>query len=201
MLALARDPGVPLLERCKFLAIFTSNLDEFFMVRVATVQDALEAGRLPSTPDKLAREDVLDRDRRAGGRADRRAEPHLAARSCGPRWPRRGIEVTDYADLGAAERRAVDERFDREVYPVLTPLAVGPGLPFPYISGLSLNLGLRVRDPVKGETRFARVKVPPRLPRLIPVDDRLVLHRGRDRGPRGAALPGHGGRRDRRASG
>ena len=83
--------------------------------------------------------------------------------------------MSDYADLGAADRRAVDERFDREVYPVLTPLAVGPGLPFPYISGLSLNLGLRVRDPVKGETRFARVKVPPRLPRLIPVDHQLVF--------------------------
>jgi polyphosphate kinase len=174
VLALARDPGVPLLERCKFLAIFTSNLDEFFMVRVATVQDALEAGRLPSTPDKLAREDVLDRIR------DRVVEqtveqgriwhdellPELAAAR---------IQIADYAELGPAERRAVDERFDREVYPVLTPLAVGPGLPFPYISGLSLNLGLRVRDPVNGEARFARVKVPPRLPRLIPVNHRLVF--------------------------
>ncbi|HSJ73266.1 MAG TPA: polyphosphate kinase 1 [Miltoncostaeaceae bacterium] len=174
VLALARDPGVPLLERCKFLAIFTSNLDEFFMVRVATVQDALEAGRLPSTPDKLAREVVLDRvhERVVELTAEQsrvwneQLRPELAAA---------GIRVTDYYDLGAGERRAVDERFDREVYPVLTPLAVGPGLPFPYISGLSLNLGLRVRDPVKGETRFARVKVPPRLPRLIPVDDRLVF--------------------------
>jgi polyphosphate kinase len=174
VLALARDPGVPLLERCKFLAIFTSNLDEFFMVRVATVQDALEAGRLPSTPDRLAREDVLDRIR------DRTVEltveqgriwhdellPELAAAR---------IQIADYAELGPAERRTVDERFDREVYPVLTPLAVGPGLPFPYISGLSLNLGLRVRDPVNGEARFARVKVPPRLPRLIPVNHRLVF--------------------------
>jgi polyphosphate kinase len=174
VLALARDQGVPLLERCKFLAIFTSNLDEFFMVRVATVQDALEAGRLPSTPDKLGREVVLDRiqERVAELTAeqsriwDEELRPELAAA---------GILVTDYGDLGAEERRAVDERFDREVYPVLTPLAVGPGLPFPYISGLSLNLGLRVRDPVNGETRFARVKVPPRLPRLIPVDDRLVF--------------------------
>ena len=76
--------------------------------------------------------------------------------------------------LDAAERAAVDEAFDREVYPALTPLAVGPGLPFPYISGLSLNLGLRVRDPATGETRFARVKVPPRLPRLMPAGARLV---------------------------
>jgi polyphosphate kinase len=174
VLALARDSGVPLLERCKFLAIFTSNLDEFFMVRVATVQDALEAGRLPSTPDKLAREDVLDRiqERVAELTAE---QSRIWNEELRPELAAAGIRVTDYADLGAEERRAVDERFDREVYPVLTPLAVGPGLPFPYISGLSLNLGLRVRDPVNGETRFARVKVPPRLPRLIPVDDRLVF--------------------------
>jgi polyphosphate kinase len=174
VLALARDPDVPLLERCKFLAIFTSNLDEFFMVRVATVQDALESGRLPSTPDKLAREDVLDRihERVAELAAE---QSHIWNDELHPQLAEAGIEVSDYADLGTAERRAVDERFDREVYPVLTPLAVGPGLPFPYISGLSLNLGLRVRDPVNGETRFARVKVPPRLPRLIPVDHRLVF--------------------------
>ena len=174
VLALARDPDVPLLERCKFLAIFTSNLDEFFMVRVATVQDALESGRLPSTPDKLAREDVLDRihERVTELTAE---QTRIWHEELSPGLAAAGIRVTDYDDLGADERRAVDERFDREVYPVLTPLAVGPGLPFPYISGLSLNLGLRVRDPVKGETRFARVKVPPRLPRLIPVDDRLVF--------------------------
>ncbi len=174
VLALARDPDVPLLERCKFLAIFTSNLDEFFMVRVATVQDALEAGRLPSTPDKLPREDVLDRIRDRV--VELTAEQSLIwNEELRPALADAGIEVTDYAELSAAERRAVDERFDREVYPVLTPLAVGPGLPFPYISGLSLNLGLRVRDPVKGETRFARVKVPPGLPRLIPVDGRRVF--------------------------
>jgi polyphosphate kinase len=174
VLALARDPGTPLLERCKFLAIFTSNLDEFFMVRVATVQDALEAGRLPSTPDKLSRETVLDRihERVTELTAE---QSRIWRGELRPELARAGIDVTGYADLEAPERRAVDERFDREVYPVLTPLAVGPGLPFPYISGLSLNLGLRVRDPVKGETRFARVKVPPRLPRLIPVDHRLVF--------------------------
>jgi polyphosphate kinase len=174
VLALARDPGVPLLERCKFLAIFSSNLDEFFMVRVATVQDALEAGRLPSTPDKLPRERVLHdiQERSAEMTAE---QSRIWREEIRPELAEAGIVVADYRDLGAEERRAVDERFDREVYPALTPLAVGPGLPFPYISGLSLNLGLRVRDPVNGETRFARVKVPPRLPRLIPVDDRLVF--------------------------
>ena len=126
VLALARDPGVPLLERCKFLAIFTSNLDEFFMVRVATVQDALEAGRLPSTPDKLSREDVLDRIHEQV--AELTAEQsRIWSEELRPQLAAAGIRVTDYADLDAAARQAVDERFDREVYPVLTPLAVGPG--------------------------------------------------------------------------
>lgn len=173
VLSLASDPGVPLLERCKFLAIFSSNLDEFFMVRVAAVQDALEAGRLPSTPDQLPRDEVLDRV------AERVREltaeqSRLWNEEIRPALAAEGIEVVGVGDLTADERREVDAQFDREVYPVLTPLAVGPGLPFPYISGLSLNLGLRVRDPVKGETRFARIKVPPRLPRLLPAGDRLV---------------------------
>ena len=171
VLALAREPQVPLLERCKFLAIFSSNLDEFFMVRVAAVQDALEAGRRPSTPDQLPREEVLDRI------ADRVREltaeqSRIWHEEIVPALGEAGIEMVSFTDLGPADRREVDEQFDREVYPVLTPLAVGPGLPFPYISGLSLNLGLRVRDPVKGETRFARIKVPPRLPRFLPVDER-----------------------------
>ncbi len=174
VLALAREPQVPLLERCKFLAIFSSNLDEFFMVRVAAVQDALEAGRRPSTPDQLPREEVLDRI------AERVREltaeqSRIWHEEIVPALAENGIEVVRFTDLGAADRREVDEQFDREVYPVLTPLAVGPGLPFPYISGLSLNLGLRVRDPVKGETRFARIKVPPRLPRFLPVDGRRMV--------------------------
>ena len=173
VLALADDPATPLLERCKFLAIFASNLDEFFMVRVAAVQEALEARRLPSTPDKLPREAVLEavaaRVRELVAEAVRiwheRQRPALAEA---------GIHIVPFPELGRDARRAIERRFDREVYPVLTPLAVGPGLPFPYISGLSLNLGLRVRDPVGGETRFARVKVPPRLPRLMGAEDVLV---------------------------
>ena len=173
VLALAREPGTPLLERCKFLAIFSSNLDEFFMVRVAAVQDALEAGRLPSTPDQLPRDVVLDRvaERVRGLIAD---QASLWSEVLVPELAAAGIQVTAYRELTRAQRTELDARFDRAVYPVLTPLAVGPGLPFPYISGLSLNLGLRVRDPVTGETRFARIKVPPRLPRLMPVGDILV---------------------------
>ena len=173
VLALAQDPAVPLLERCKFLAIFSSNLDEFFMVRVAAVQDALEAGRLPSTPDQIPRDEVLDRVA-ARVRALTTEQSRIWSEEIRPALVEHGIEVLPYTGLTPDERRHVDAQFDREVYPVLTPLAVGPGLPFPYISGLSLNLGLRVRDPVKGETRFARIKVPPRLPRFLPVGDRLV---------------------------
>jgi polyphosphate kinase len=173
VLALAQDPETPLLERCKFLAIFSSNLDEFFMVRVAAVQDALEAGRLPSTPDQLPRDEVLDRVA-ARVRELTAEQSRVWDEDIRPALAAAGIEVVPYTALTPDERLRIDAQFDREVYPVLTPLAVGPGLPFPYISGLSLNLGLRVRDPVKGETRFARIKVPPRLPRFLPVDDRLV---------------------------
>jgi len=173
VLALAREPGQPLLERCKFLAIFSSNLDEFFMVRVAAVQDALEAGRPSSTPDRMSREEVLERV------AERVREltaeqSRIWEHEIRPALADAGIGIAAFRDLAAAGRQEVDAQFDREVYPVLTPLAVGPGLPFPYISGLSLNLGLRVRDPVTGETRFARIKVPPRLPRFLRADDLLV---------------------------
>jgi polyphosphate kinase len=137
------------------------------------VQDALEAGRLPSTPDQLPRDEVLDRVaarvRELTGEQYRIWREDLLPELAGV-----GIEVAPYSALTSGERREVDAQFDRAVYPVLTPLAVGPGLPFPYISGLSLSLGLRVRDPVTGETRFARIKVPPRLPRLLPVEHRLV---------------------------
>jgi polyphosphate kinase len=174
VLALAGDASVPLLERCKFLAIFSSNLDEFFMVRVAAVQDALAAGRLPSTPDQLPRDEVLDRVS-ARVRELTREQSRIWTDEVRPALEAHGIGIASYADLPAARRAEIDARFDREVYPVLTPLAVGPGLPFPYISGLSLNLGVRVRDPVTGSIRFARVKVPPTLPRFLETDGRRVL--------------------------
>ncbi|WP_217914942.1 polyphosphate kinase 1 [Miltoncostaea marina] len=174
VLALAREPGVPLLERCKFLAIFSSNLDEFFMVRVATVQDAMAAGRRSSTPDKLPRDQVLDRVA-TRVRELTAEQSRIWTDELLPALAAEGIAIVPMAELTAEERAEVVHRFDREVYPVLTPLAVGPGLPFPYISGLSLNIGLQVRDPVNGETRFARIKVPPRLPRFLQAGERLVL--------------------------
>ncbi|MEO2140331.1 MAG: RNA degradosome polyphosphate kinase, partial [Thermoleophilia bacterium] len=173
VLALAADPSHPLLERCKFLAIFSSNLDEFFMVRVAGVIEALEAGRPSSTPDRLPREQVLEGIReRVLELVDLQASvwrddvrPALAAE---------GIVVANIDDLPEGGQADLHSRFEREIEPVLIPLAVGPGLPFPYISGLSLNLGLTVRDPHTGESRFARVKVPRMLPRFVRGGDMLV---------------------------
>jgi len=173
VLALAADPGQPLLERCKFLAIFASNLDEFFMVRVAASQEAAAAGRRSSTPDRMPRDEVLTRVAvRVRELVD---EQHrIWQDDIRPRLAEAGIVVADLASLSADDRAAADDGFERQVLPVLTPLAVGPGLPFPYISGLSLNLGLIVRDPETGEQRFARLKVPSGLPRLFPARDRLV---------------------------
>jgi polyphosphate kinase len=173
VLALAADDAQPLLERCKFLSIFSSNLDEFFMVRVASAMDALEAGRASSTPDRLSREEVLSGIReRVLELVDLQASvwrdgvrPALAAE---------GIVIANIDDLPPDDLDDMQRRFEREVAPVLIPLAVGPGLPFPYISGLSLNLGLTVRDPQSGETRFARVKVPRMMPRFLPIGGVLV---------------------------
>ncbi len=173
VLALAADASVPLLERCKFLAIFSSNLDEFFMVRVAAVQEALESGRLPSTPDQMPRAEVLDRIA-TRVRELTAEQTRLWTDEVRPALADAGLRIATLDELDEPSRRALDQGFDREVYPVLTPLAVGPGLPFPYISALSLNLGLRVRDPVDGESRFARVKVPPRMPRFLEAGDALV---------------------------
>ncbi|MCB0882154.1 MAG: polyphosphate kinase 1 [Thermoleophilia bacterium] len=182
VLAIAADPATPLLERCKFLAIFASNLDEFFMVRVAAAQDAFEQGRPPSSADQLDRREVLDRvaDTVRGLVAEHST---LWRDDVRPALAREGIVIAGMADLDGELRRAAADAFRHQVLPVLTPLAVGPGLPFPYISGLSLNLGLRVRDATRDESRFARVKVPPGLPRLfgvgevrVPIEDLMQTH-------------------------
>ena len=173
VLELAEDESQPLLERAKFLAIFSSNLDEFFMVRVASVMDAIEAGRPSSTPDQLPREEVLARIRQRVLELIQR-QAACWRDSVRPALVREGIVVTNLEDLPAEGRADLDHRFAREVAPVLIPLAVGPGLPFPYISGLALNLGLDVHDPRTGESRFARIKVPNMVPRLIRAGDALV---------------------------
>ena len=173
VLALAARQDLPLLERCRFLGIFYSNLDEFFMVRVAGVQDAIKGDRASSSRDRLPREVVLEalqhRTRELLTRLHLLWQGELL-----PSLAAAGLPIVAHADLPAHAQRELRERFEREIEPVLTPLAVGPGLPFPFISPLSLNLGVIVRDPSNDETRFARVKVPPG-ERLIEVDGQRVF--------------------------
>ena len=173
VLAQADDPAAPLLERCRFLSICANILDEFFMVRVAAMQEAAAAGRRPSTPDMTPRDEVITA---VGARVRGliREQALIWTEHLHPLLAAKGIRVTDVADLDAAQREQIKQIYDEQIAPTLTPLAVGPGLPFPYISGLSLNLGLIVRNPDTREQRFARVKVPPGLPRLYPLDGHLV---------------------------
>jgi len=173
VLELADSPRQPLLERCKFLAIYSSNLDEFFMVRVAVNQEAMEEGRPPSTFDRMPRAETLERiSERVRELTD--LQSTIWHERVSPELARNGISVVGYADLSSQDRSHVDRTFERVVYPALTPLAVGPAQPFPYISGLSLNLGMMVRDPIEGEQRFARLKVPPRLNRFLTAGEHLV---------------------------
>ena len=165
----AEDPDVPLLERVKFAAIYASNLDEFFMVRVAGLQDQVEAGvstrlqdgRTPSETIDAIRERVIE----LSGRL-------YECQSAGliPALAEQGICIVPYDRVSDEERASLSERFQRQIFPVLTPLAVGVGRPFPYISNLSLSLVVRLRDPVTDMRTFARVKVPKEmLPRFVPV--------------------------------
>jgi len=174
VLDLAADPGEPLLERVKFCAIFSSNLDEFFMVRVAGLLDQVIArvslrspdGRTPQQALSEVRERVLELTSAQSKLWRDELMPALAAE---------GIVIGTVEDLSETERGELEARFIRQIYPVLTPLAVGPGQPFPYISGLSLSLGVTVRDPDSGEERFARVKVPEALPRFVAIGDRGLM--------------------------
>jgi polyphosphate kinase len=185
VLQLAEDPRRPLLERVKFCAIYSSNLDEFFMVRVAGVHDQVDAGIDATAADGLPPAELLARIGDRVRELDARLEG-CWERSLVPALAEHGIRVVEPADLSEDERAALDDRFRREVFPALTPLAVGPAQPFPYISNLSLSLGVLVRDPATDQTRFARVKVPKEgLPRFIPVAE------GRTLVPMEAAIADH----------
>jgi polyphosphate kinase len=172
VLELAEDPAVPLLERAKFAAIFSSNLDEFFMVRVAGLQDQVDAGVTTPGPDGRTPSETIDAVRdRVAEQLDRLCS--CLERQLRPALGEHGIRLLAWDDLDDDERTALSERFRRQIFPVLTPLAVGMGRPFPYISNLSLSLAVRLRDPVNGQRTFARVKVPKEmLPRFVPVADR-----------------------------
>jgi polyphosphate kinase len=170
VLAQAEDRSVPLLERAKFLAIFSQNLDEFFQVRIAGLKDQLAAGLGITSPDGLHPLDQLKQSQvRAIELVERAARIFLT--EIAPALAEHGIRFADWADLDDDDRAYLVDVFEKRVFPVLTPLAVDPGHPFPYISNLSLNLAVIVRDPSTGERRFARVKVPPLLPRFVAMPD------------------------------
>jgi len=166
----ATDGRVPLLERVKFLSIFNSNLDEYFMVRVGGLRRQLASGIVHATPDGLAISEqlALIKDRVGLLLEDRRRCLGTLLEELAPH----GVRIVAMGDLTPAERRAIDEQFESQIFPVLTPLAVDVGHPFPYVSNLSLSLAVEVRDPVLGTVHFARVKVPKRLSRWLAVPGR-----------------------------
>lgn len=174
VLALAEQDHLPLLERVRFLAIFSANLDEFFQVRVAGLHDQIFAGINTVAPDGRTPSDQLAAVRRLVKDLLARVEV-LWQHDLKPKLERHGIHIAEVDELGARERRALTAVFRDQIFPVLTPLAVDPAHPFPYISNLSLNLAVRVRDGRRGRARFARVKVPPLLPRFVHVGDGPVL--------------------------
>ena len=170
VLALAENPELPLLERIKFLAIFSTVTDEFFQVRVAGLKDQEAAGISGTAPDGLSVTDQLVTIRaQVVDLCERRQAAFLE--DILPRLGEYGIQLADWESLDDEDRAWVEKVFVERIFPVLTPLAVDPGHPFPYISNLSLNLAVIVRDPVRGERRFARVKVPPVLPGLLVMPD------------------------------
>jgi polyphosphate kinase len=186
VLALAEDPEQPVLEGAKFLAIFGQNLDEFFQVRVSGLKEQVSAGVGVATPEGMTPQEQL-----AGIRArvvdlvDRASSALVDAIL--PALEKAHIRVVDWADLDAHDRAELDRVFRDRIFPVLTPLSVDPAHPFPYISSLSLNLAATVRDPMTGQRRFARVKVPPLLERFVrladgerfvPIEQVLAAHLG-----------------------
>ena len=174
VLELALDPSAPLLERVRFCSIVSSNLDEFFMVRVAGLLRQAAAGLSTRSPDgRTPLAALADIHQRVGELTE--AQSQLWRDQLVPQLRREGILVGGIDQCTDDELTELTSRFDQEVYPVLTPLAVGPGQPFPYISGLSMSLGVFVRDPDGGDERFARVKVPEVLPRFLSVGERGLL--------------------------
>ena len=171
VLALAGDATLPLLERLKFVAIFSQNLDEFFQVRVSGLQEQVEAGVSKRSPDGRTPAEQLEGIReRAQELSDKAAE--LFAAELVPALEKEHIRITRSVEaLDPADLAYLEQEFVERIFPVLTPLSVDPAHPFPYISNLSLNLAAMVRDPMTGVRRFARVKVPPLLPRFVPLPD------------------------------
>jgi polyphosphate kinase len=171
VLELAEQQDIPLMERLKFLAICTNNLDEFFTIRVAGLHDQVDAGLHDPGPDGRTPSQVIDELRERTLELNER-QTRCSQDEVRPGLAEHGICIVGIDDVGPAEREALTERFRRQIFPVLTPLAVGLGRPFPYISNLSLSLAVLVRDPQTQVTTFARVKVPKEmLPRFVPAGE------------------------------
>ncbi|HEV3292067.1 MAG TPA: RNA degradosome polyphosphate kinase [Streptosporangiaceae bacterium] len=183
VLELAEDDSLPLLERVRFLSIFASNLDEFFMVRVAGRIRRMAAGLPVETVSGLTPAQILANTLETARLLSLRHADCFGA-SVLPALSQEGIEILRWKELSAAEQEDLQRLFRERIYPVLTPLVVDPAHPFPYISGLSLSLAVMVADPVTGATMFARVKVPPLLPRFltvsehrfVPLEDVIAAH-------------------------
>ena len=168
VLELAEDPNLFLLERVNYLSIFASNLDEFFMVRVAGLKRRIATGLAVTSSSGLSPQDVLLKISRDAHLLQER-HANLFTNEIMPELERKGIHLNRYSELETSEQEALHSYFQNQIFPVLTPLAVDPAHPFPYISGLSLNLAVVVRNPQNGKELFARVKVPPLLPRFVRV--------------------------------
>jgi polyphosphate kinase len=184
VLAMAEDPKLPILERVRFLAIFSQNLDDFFQVRVAGLKEQVLAAVAVASSDGMSPTEQLKAIRtRVEGLVDRQVG--IYNRDIVPGLAQSGIRIVRADDISRKEITQLHTVFREQIFPVLTPLAVDPGHPFPYISHLSLNLAVMVRDPQRKQQRFARVKVPPVLPRFIPLvegerymplEDVIALH-------------------------
>jgi polyphosphate kinase len=183
VLELAEDEAIPLLERVKFLAIFASNLDEFFMVRVAGRIRRMATGLPVESASGLLPRQILQNTLQTARELSVR-HAGCFSEKIAPALAEQGIEILRWKELSATEQDELHELFRDRVYPVLTPLIVDPAHPFPYISGLSLSLAVMIADPKTGGTMFARVKVPPLLPRFlvvgqhrfVPLEDVIAAH-------------------------
>ena len=174
VLAQAEDNRLPLLERLKFCAIYGSNLDEFFMVRVAGLKDQVAGGVTSAPPDGLSPLAQLAEIR---ARVEEQAErlQRVQLDDLVPALAAEGVGLLDWDELDESDRKLMTGEFEDRIFPILTPLAVDPGHPFPYISSLSLNLAVLVAEPDSGRHRFARLKVPPALPRFIALPDHCFV--------------------------
>jgi polyphosphate kinase len=170
VLTLASEPGIPLLERAKFCAIASTNLDEFFQVRVAALRDQVAAGiDTPTADDRTPLQQITEISAALPKLIER--QERIFSEELVPLLAEQGVALVAWADLSAADQRRMTAYYEERVFPVLTPLALDPGHPFPYISNLALSIAAHVADPNTGDRRFVRLKVPDLFPRLVEVGD------------------------------